>query len=186
MNLGVALAGGNGSRRADDYYPTPAEATLALLLRLSRYVGPIVHEPACGTGEMAEVIRSFGRRVIATDLIDRGYGRGGIDFLQWPPQARTIITNPPFNLADRFVEHAMSCEPEFFAMLLKATFWHAGKRVDLFERHPPKVKLPLAWRLDFTGGGAPTMDCTWFVWGSAVPVGLAETPLRKPTIGVFG
>lgn len=184
-NLGAALAGGLGQRRDDDFYPTPAEATVALLQAAARYIGPVVHEPACGDGSMARVLAMYGFPVIATDLVDRGYGSGGIDYLAGPSLAPSVITNPPFKLAARFLEHGCSQRPEFFALLLKATFWNAGRRADLMERYPPKMTLPLTFRLDFTGGGAPTMDCTWYVWGSNIPDDLPPMPLRKPEMGVF-
>lgn len=186
MNLGVALAGGNGKRRRDDFYPTPAEATHALMLKCGPWIPAEVHEPACGDGAMARVIESYGRRVIATDLVFRGYGRGGIDFLARPPAAASVITNPPFKLAKAFIDHALAHDPDFFAVLLKATFWNAADRYDLLDARPPKLTLPLTWRLDFTNGGAPTMDCTWFAWGRLIPEGLPPMPLRKPVLGVFG
>jgi hypothetical protein len=50
------------------------------------------------------------------------------------------------------------------ALLLKATYWHAAKRIDLFRRHPPAAVHPLTWRVDFDGRDAPTMDVCWNVW----------------------
>lgn len=183
-NLGVAFAGGHGARHEDDFYPTPPEATVALMERCGRYVGPVVHEPACGDGAMARVFEQYGRRVIATDLVDRGYGMGGVDYLADPPAAGSVITNPPFKWAAEFIEHTLAHDPDFCAMLIKATFWNAAKRVPLFRRYTPNMILPLTWRLDFTNRGSPTMDCIWCVWGSAVPGPVFE-PLQKPTMGVF-
>lgn len=186
MNLGAALAGGNGRRRADDFYPTPPEATVALINATGQYIEYTVHEPACGDGAMAKVLEWYGFGVIATDLVYRGYGIGGIDFLETGPASAFIITNPPFKLAAAFIETAMTRDPQpaYLALLLKSQFANADSRVSLFERYPPKQVLPLAWRLDFTGGGAPTMDCTWFVWGSNVPHKPLQ-PLRKPNLGVL-
>ncbi|MBZ9706102.1 SAM-dependent methyltransferase [Mesorhizobium sp. ESP7-2] len=185
MNLGVALAGGAGNRRADDFYPTPPEATLALIQVAWPYIGHVIHEPACGDGAMARVLQMNGYDVIATDLVYRGYGQGGVDYLSGPSLAKNVITNPPFKLAARFIEHALAQQPSFFAVLLKASFWNANARADLLDREPPRLTMPLTWRLDFTGGGAPTMDCTWFAWDSAVPRGLPPVPLRKPNMGAF-
>lgn len=180
MINGAAFVGGGGKRRAEDFYATPPEATLALILALRQYIGPVVHEPSCGSGAMAQVLVAEGFKVIGTDLVDRGYGEGGIDFLKSAIRAPTVITNPPFKHAAAFIQHGCAQAPEFFALLLKATFWHADTRAELFNRLPPKMTLPLTWRLDFTGGGAPTMDCTWFVWGSAVPGPMAPFLLRRP------
>lgn len=180
-NIGAAMAGGNGKRRANDFYPTPFHATEALLLEADEHIGPLVHEPACGDGAMARVIELYGRTVIASDLVDRGYGQPNLDFLEHGPMAPAVITNPPFNLAAEFIETALSADYlDFAAFLLKATFFNAGKRVPLAWRQPPSMILPVAWRIDFTGGGSPTMDCAWFVWIRNFE-GQVFKPLLKPT-----
>lgn len=182
------IAGGGGKRHPEDFYATPREATLALLYAYGHLIGPVVHEPSCGTGAMASVLIEHGYQVIATDLVDRGYGQGGIDYLKDRNRASSVLTNPPFKHAAAFIEHGVSQDPVFFALLLKATFWNAAARVKLYERFPPKLTLPLTWRLDFTNQGSPTMDCTWFVWGSAIPMPQPPKLLRKPKVveqGVF-
>jgi hypothetical protein len=106
-NLGAALAGGNcnGTRREHDFYPTEPEATLALLAKERSHIAahPVVWEPACGDGAMAKLLPG---KVIATDLVDRGYGEPGCDFIKQPRRAGAIVTNPPFKLAKAFIEHA--------------------------------------------------------------------------------
>lgn len=42
----------------------------------------MIWECACGQGDMAEVFKEYGHDVIATDLINRGYGQYNIDFLK--------------------------------------------------------------------------------------------------------
>ena len=179
LNLGVAMAGGAGERRDLDFYPTPWEATAALcgVVQFPK----LIWEPACGDGAMAEVLTGNGYAVIASDIVDRGYGFPGKDFLGTPVGdvlCGAIVTNPPFNLAEAFIRRALKSTPKV-AMLLKATFANAAKRLPLFTEHPPSHILPLTWRLDFTGGGSPTMDCAWFVWGYP---GQTFRPLPKPTL----
>ena len=65
-----------------EFYPTPPEATRALLAAES-FKGPI-WEPACGDGAIARELRAAGYDVVATDLVDYGYGEGGRDFLAEP------------------------------------------------------------------------------------------------------
>lgn len=184
QSFGTAATGGNGKRRANDFYETPVEATEALVVEYDALIGTTVWEPACGAGKLAEVLKAYGRRVLSTDLVDRGYGVGGIDFLTYagePPPPSTIITNPPFVLADDFVRKAMSFQPRFFALLLKQTFWNAAGRAGLWTQFPPADFRPLAWRLDFTGGGSPTMDCAWCIWGDDVP-NTRGRPMLRPTV----
>src|SRR5882757_893058 len=82
-------------RAALDFYPTPPEATRALL-SVEQFGGSI-WEPACGDGAISSVLTDAGHFVISTDLIDRGYGDGGVDFLsETAPRAKHIVTNPPY------------------------------------------------------------------------------------------
>lgn len=82
-------------RAAYEFYPTPPEATRALL-SVESFEGDI-WEPACGDGAISKVLEAAGYQVVSTDLIDRGFGAGGQDFLKSPePLARNIITNPPY------------------------------------------------------------------------------------------
>lgn len=82
-------------RAAYEFYPTPPEATRALL-SVESFEGSI-WEPACGDGAISKVLEAAGYQVVSTDLIDRGYGAGGQDFLKsTEPLGRNIITNPPY------------------------------------------------------------------------------------------
>ncbi len=103
--------------RADhDFYPTPPEAVRALL-SVERFDG-LIWEPACGDGAIATELVRHNLTVHATDLIDRGYGQGGQDFLSPVTLARTfalrpdlkhIVTNPPLQLPARHRRHV--CRP---------------------------------------------------------------------------
>jgi hypothetical protein len=65
-------------RLPNEFYPTPPEATRALL-SVERFDGSI-WEPACGEGAIANVLTSAGHKVVATDLVDYGFAISGIDF----------------------------------------------------------------------------------------------------------
>lgn len=110
--------------RGDDFYATPACAVRALLA-----VEPIpltCWEPACGDGAIVRVLRESGRAVIATDLVDWGCpdAVSRRDFLlerEAPAGVPAIVTNPPFKLAEEFVEHAIGLVPEVY-MLMRGAF----------------------------------------------------------------
>jgi hypothetical protein len=118
-------------RRDHDFYATPQENVDCLHL-FEPLDGTIWWEPACGEGHISKRVEQLtGEDVYSTDLIDRGYGMGGIDFLQvekivldgtvgtvfqmkdgqklyFAKQIRGIITNPPFDdLAELFIRHAI-------------------------------------------------------------------------------
>lgn len=179
------MSGGNPAeaRQEDDFYPTPPEPTIALLRRYN-FGKRVIHECAAGDLAMASVIEQFGYAVVASDLVLRTAEQGVIqqDFLTLEkPLAPVVITNPPFNLAAKFIEHGMGeLQLDGLALLLKSTFFHASTRLPLFERFKPKVVAPLTWRPDFLGKGRPTMDVSWFIWMRGNENYPVYRPLRKP------
>lgn len=128
-------------REPYDFYPTPREGTLALL-SVEQIDGDI-WEPACGDGAIARILAGAGYRYVATDLIDRGYGTGGVDFLrETVPRAKHIITNPPYGsgLADAFVWHALKLAAATggsVAMLFNLASLAHPRRLPLYWRHSP-------------------------------------------------
>jgi hypothetical protein len=157
--------------RKDDLYETPEEATRALL-RVEPLRGTI-WEPACGRGAIARVLTAAGCSVISSDLVDRGFGIGGVDFLMETAamsEADCIVTNPPFKLADEFVRHALRLVPKVI-MLLRWAYAEGASRSDLIDRHLARVwlgreRLPFMHRDGYDGprnsnSGAPF---AWFVF----------------------
>jgi hypothetical protein len=158
------------SRRGDDFHQTPRVAVEALL-SVERFEGAI-WEPACGLGAISEVLIEHGHEVISTDLVDRGYGTGRIDFLlEWQPRAPNVITNPPNKLTLEFAQHALRLTTGKVALLVRWG-WHAGqKRRLFFENSPPartwlfSKRLPLMHREGWTGRKASSaIDHCWCVW----------------------
>ena len=129
-------------REPFDFYETPPEATRALL-SAEAFDGP-VWEPACGNGAIARVLAAAGHTVVATDLIERGYGLAGIDFLaERAPRAKHILTNPPYGggVADAFIGKALA--------LTRATGGSVAMLLDLASlchpsRHAKWVATPPA------------------------------------------
>lgn len=130
-------------RAAYDFYPTPPEATRALLAA-EPFEGS-VWEPACGTGWIGDELKSAGHDVVATDLVDYGYGTRHRDFLaERKPLARNIITNPPYGrgLGDAFCRHAIALTAQTggkVAMLLPIHSLCHPLRLPFFREHPPAV-----------------------------------------------
>ena len=93
----LAYVGHNskGDRVKNDFYATPSNATEELLKR-ETFDGSI-WECACGDGAISKLLIEKGYEVYSSDLIDRGYGETGIDFLKSNKKFDNIITNPPFS-----------------------------------------------------------------------------------------
>ena len=90
-------------REENDYYATDPIA-IEKLLEIEKFNSK-VWECACGEGHLSKVLQSKGYDVKSTDLIDRGYGQSGIDFLQCNEVFDgDICTNPPYKFAKEFVE----------------------------------------------------------------------------------
>lgn len=128
-------------RPRHDFYPTPPEATRALL-SVEQFDGPI-WECACGDGAIARELKKAGYQVTATDLVYRGYGTGEMNFLrQTRPLGKHIITNPPYGhgLADEFVRHALHLRTQTggsVAMLMNITSLCHPTRHDWYCANPP-------------------------------------------------
>ncbi len=163
------------SSRGDDVYFTPPCATEALLRHIDLPRG-LLWEPACGDGTgILDVLRAGGHNAIGTDLVD--YGRPDCfwhrDFLmesKAPDGCVAIITNPPFKLAEEFVEHALDLCPRVI-MLLRLAFYESERRCTILEfRGLDKIlcfrkRLPMMHRKGWEGRKANSgMAFAWFIW----------------------
>ena len=172
----VTLGASNHSsteREDNDFYATDPKA-LELLLEREDF-DLFIWECSCGKGHLSEVLRKSGYIVRSTDLIDRGYGEGGIDFLQCTEKHNgDIITNPPYKYAQQFVEHALELIPEGnrVAMFLKLTFLESKNRREMFEKYPPEFIYVSSSRLQCALGGdfekfkntSTAVAYGWFIW----------------------
>lgn len=151
-----------------DFFPTPAWATHALIEN-EPFQGDI-WESACGNGAMSEVLERAGQRVVSSDLYDRGYGDAGVDFLASTRRAANIVTNPPYNAAEGFVESGLKAADRKFALLLRLAFLEgANRQRTIFTEAPPSRVWVFSERITFYPAGAVqqgsgTTAYAWFVW----------------------
>ena len=106
---GAQITGGislTRKREANDYYATPPEATKTILSHVP--LNGSILEPACGAGHISKELEAYypNSEIVSTDLIDRGFGTGGIDFLthDYGRKFDNVITNPPFKIIKPFIE----------------------------------------------------------------------------------
>lgn len=171
-----ALGASNHSdkeREPHEFYATDPVA----LDRLSA-VYPIAHkvwEPSCGQGHLSKWLVEHGHDVLSTDLIDRGYGIGGVDFfsvfadglfndkendklvrdwyLKDNPNLKEpfdILTNPPYNVSLRYVLHALDIIPDNgrVIMFVKTTFLEGKERREkIYDINPPRWVLQFSERV---------------------------------------
>lgn len=128
-------------KEPNDFYATEPRA-IDLLLQAETF-NHSIWECACGQGHIAKALVKNGYAVYATDLIDRGYGMGGVDFLLANgTYLGDIITNPPYSLTKEFVLKALSLvdNGNKVAMLCKSSFLETKNRYeDIFKLFPPKA-----------------------------------------------
>lgn len=173
-----------------DFYPTPKECTIALIkfFETKKIEFYSVVEPASGDGAISKIFEDDFYTVYSSDLRSENvYGSPNIDFLNSEiVEADALITNPPFNIADQFIEKAVQ-NYNIVALLLKSQYWHAASRSILFENQPPAYILPLTWRPDFLETVrtadkkvGSTMDVCWNVWLNG-DIQTKYELLKKPT-----
>ena len=151
-----------------DFYPTPDWATWALVDN-ERFKGR-VWEPACGDGTMARVLCNTGCPVDASDLYNRGHGEIGVDFLKASRTVENIVTNPPYNSAEGFVEAGLRQATHKLCLLLRLAFLEgANRQRTIFAKTPPARVWIFSERITFYPAGAVvkgtgTTAYAWFVW----------------------
>lgn len=168
-NSALAYVGhnANNDREENDFYPTPDNATKSLLDR-QKFDGNI-WECACGNGAMSKLMIEEGYDVYSSDLIDRGYGETGIDFLQSTKQVDNIVTNPPFNLATEFTTHAFTLAKKKVVMLSKVSYLEGLKRrTEIFDKKKLEKVLIFSRRVPFKKSGDTVarglMAFGWFIY----------------------
>ncbi|HET6323816.1 MAG TPA: hypothetical protein VFG04_03875 [Planctomycetaceae bacterium] len=156
-------------RMTEDYYATDPPVTEALL-SVEEFEGQI-WEPCCGEGWMSDVLLAHGYDVLSTDLIDRGYGTGGVNFLEQYRRVPNIVTNPPYidNRHRSIVVHALNLAERKVAMLLTASMLSDRYFIRLLAASPLKAIYFLDFRVyTFRDGDRdwPSLNWSmaWVVW----------------------
>lgn len=162
-------------RHSEDYYATDPKAIDALIKVYN--LPNQIWECACGEGHLAKRLTELGYDVVSTDLVDRGYGIGGVDFLCEMDNrgCDCILTNPPYKCAADFVLHALDIIPAggVVVMFLKTTFLEGQMRYNkLFSKYPPRYIFQFVKRIlcalngDFEKQreiGSAVSYC-WMIW----------------------
>ena len=168
-------------RQNEDFYATDPVAT-EWLLKLEN-IHDVVIDNSVGEGDLMFPIIKSGRKVIGFDIVNRFSQHPGFEFrnenwLDFNPDKllnADIIFNPPYKLAQEFVEHSINLveEGRKVCAFLKLQFLESKKRKELFEKYPPKIvyvsssRILCAKNADFTGmreAGGSAVAYAWFIW----------------------
>ncbi len=156
-------------RNDNDFYIEPRWCIEALIKAI-KFEGQI-HDPACGTGKIPLTFTAHGFTCTAHDLIDRGFGVSGIDYLKDTNIYDNIVTNPPYNKSELFIKRALYNVTGRVAILARIAFLASQKRYELFTDYitPEKVVI-LSRRPSMPPGGLGIIpqggktDFCWIVW----------------------
>lgn len=157
-----------------DDFPTPPWATRALLDQITMaglLKGPC-REPAANRGHMVKPLREYFSQVEASDIFDYGAGFDQRDYLFGPDPTPVgwTITNPPFRLAEQFIERARATSTHGVAVIVRSAFLEGvGRYRDLFSRTPPSAVLQFSERVVMHKGklspkGSTATAYCWLVW----------------------
>lgn len=160
-----------------DDFPTPPWATRALFEhvltpRKLELTDLTCLEPACGAGHMAKVLKEYFGEVHSYDAFDYNYGRIR-NFLTYPYETNAVdwvITNPPFRLAEDFVNRALTVARVGVAILARTVFLESvGRYENIFSKVPPTAFAQFVERVPMVKGRLDQKATTatgyaWFVW----------------------
>lgn len=112
-----------------------------------------------------------------SDLVDRGYGYKKIDFFERAAAKKfhNIVTNPPYKIAARIIEHALLMTTGRVAALVQTKFLCSQGRYNLFTDPRMELVLIFSRRPSMPPGeelkkhgekirGGGSIDYCWMVW----------------------
>lgn len=159
-----------------DFYPTPEEVVDKLISNYDFYGN--VLEPSAGDGiiinklaqvqeigniDAIEIDESHKEKLlnVCDNVVFGDYLQMDVGSYDW------IITNPPFSLAQEFVEKSINSGANV-CMLLRLNFLGSQKRHEFWKKYPPNKILVLSKRPSFTGTGTDSQEYAWFIWDGII------------------
>ena len=168
-------------KKVSTTFPTPPWATRALMeyvVTPKTSLGSMTClEPACGRGHMSVALAEYFGDVVSYDVFEYGFGSVA-DFLTTKHDAGSldwVITNPPFKLAEDFVERSMKIARHGVAMLTRTVFIESvGRYERLFKLKPPTSFAQFVERVPMVKGRVDKKASTatgygWLVWEKGRP-----------------
>lgn len=164
----MSAAGRGASRVEHDFYATPEWVVEALANKMKPEAARAMQwgEPCAGDGA---VMRGMWRALgIEPRQWEWAEIREGIDYTKEENAfifdgPAGVITNPPFSIAQKFIELSRD-EVPFCAYLLRLNFLGSQRRREFWQTNSPSHLYTLSKRPSFTGKGTDATEYAWFVW----------------------
>lgn len=175
-----------GDRIANDaYYTDPGDAKLCVAALPELGPGLLV-DPCVGGGAFTEQLRRRwpDRHVFGVDIDRTAGGRKFCsrfdvdDFRTWkvwtPEPIAAVVSNPPFNMFEEFVERSLELAP-VVGMLLRINALGGQDRRAWWVKHRFAVKHIMPDRPSFSGmKGTDATEYAFFVWIKGEYIGATE------------
>lgn len=170
----MSSTGRSDVRVVHDVYPTPAWC-VERLLEATALPGGLWLEPAAGDGAIIRAIARAREDITWNALEIRAecepalLGTGAavqiadaltLDWRDFSPTV--IITNPPYLLAEGFLERALETDA-IIVLLLRLDFLGSDRRSPIFHLMPPDLYV-LPNRPSFVYGRTDSTEYGWFIW----------------------
>ena len=135
-------------KRGRDLYttePTDIERFIRAIQRDRVKLLSPIWEPAAGLGDISKTLMKYGYEVVSTDIFayrDKDINIEPIDFFtcispaEWGMDCKTIFTNPPFNMQEAFLEHALSLSVDV-VFFVRLSFLSSKGRFKIYEKYNP-------------------------------------------------
>ena len=157
-------------RQAEEHYVEPAWTSRRLFEEEKFKIG--IYDPAQGFGTIPREATAAGLLANGCDIVNRTSFPGMItrNFLEEESTYPNIVTNPPFNIADKFALHALKLAERKVAIIfpvarLNAAHWLKGTPLRRVWLLTPRPSMPPG-RVIAAGGkpGGGKMDYAWLVF----------------------
>lgn len=147
------------SNNSSHHFQTPQYAAEPLLPLLHK--SDLIWECACGKGNLVKAFQKHGYQVVGTDILE------GKNFLTSEQSCDVIITNPPYDLKDQFLERCYALGKPF-ALLMPLTGLEGIKRQKYYREKGIQLIL-FPKRINFETpsgiGSGSWFASAWFTWG---------------------
>lgn len=160
----MSSTGRGTTREPKDLYNTPPYTTLSLLA--NHEIKYPALEPCAGNMAIVDMLKTG--EVFSVDIDSNSKAIMQADYLKWEANQayKTIITNPPFNIAMDIIKKALHDVEDGgeVIMLLRLNFLGAQSRHNFWNEFPAKNIYVLSKRPKFINNKSDSIEYAWFVW----------------------
>lgn len=181
------------NRHKSDYYITPIKEIKKFLSELTKnnptvFSGNILDCAAGGDDEHQMsypiALKEYSDNITTLDIREDSLATIKTDYLEWASdkEYNTIITNPPFKLAEDIIKKALNdvSDGGHVIMLLRLNYFGTKKRNKWLLANMPNQCYIHSKRMSFTDdGGTDSIEYAHFVWAKGVNVDYTKTYLLE-------